>query len=411
MKKILADLKVRNILKDITNEEKFLKQSNDEGVYIGFDPTAESLHLGNYIQISILKRFQKAGKKVLAVLGGATGMIGDPSFKAGERALLDYETIIRNKNAVKNQLEAQGLEVFDNFDIYKNMNILDFLREVGKNINISVMINRDSVVSRIQDGLSFTEFSYQLIQGWDFKYLYENFNIKNQFGGSDQWGNIVTGIELIRKYFGDENKAVGLTANLLTDAQGNKFGKSTGGGSLWLDKNKTTPFSMYQFLLNQNDAEVIKLLKWLTFIDIEKINQLEKEHFSLPAHKKAQKILAFEVVKDIHGQNAALEAEKITHLLFNNQINQFTLQDIENLKGAVPFFKVAKSMTLKESLIENKIAISNRELNEFLNNKTIEINGSKEFIVEKAVETFAKWENFFIVKKGKKNYFVFEVMN
>lgn len=412
MKEIINDLQARGILKDITNWDKLAKFTREDAIYAGFDPTASSLHLGNYVQISILKRFLNHGQKVFAVLGGATGMIGDPSFKEGERALLDQKTITKNGDAIKNQLAQYGFEIFDNIEIYQNMNILEFLREVGKNVNISAMINKDAVANRIEQGLSFTEFSYQLLQGWDFKYLYETKNVKAQLGGSDQWGNIVTGIELIRKTLGDDNLALGITANLLTDVQGNKFGKSTGGGSLWLDPQKTTPFALYQFLFNQSDIEVLKLLKWLTFLPLEEISSLYESHLEKPFLRKAQKLLAFEVVKDIHGAVEANNAQDLSQILFDKDRNVSNLkaQDISQFRGALPFLKVSSETTLKNAFINIGVAVSNRELNEFYKSQSLEVNGSKEFHLEQTLAEHIFEGSYVILKKGKKNYFIFELI-
>ncbi|MDI4567573.1 MAG: tyrosine--tRNA ligase, partial [Mycoplasma sp.] len=263
MNKIFNLLKTKNILKDITNESKIKFLNPNDGVYIGFDPSAPSLHLGNYIQINILKLFQKYGFKVFAVLGGATGMIGDPSGKNSERKLLTSKQVIKNKKKIKAQLESFGIEVIDNIIFYKKMSFLSFLREVGKHIGINYMISKESVKSRLLSGLSFTEFSYQLIQGWDFKCLYSKFNIKIQVGGSDQWGNITTGIELIKKFFGENHSAIGLTTNLLLTEDGKKFGK-TENNPIWLDPKLTLPYYLYQYLYNIRDDFVLYYYDWLT---------------------------------------------------------------------------------------------------------------------------------------------------
>ncbi|WP_420330570.1 tyrosine--tRNA ligase, partial [Mycoplasma marinum] len=220
--KLIKELKERGILKDITNEEKLAKLPKGARVYIGFDPTAYSLHLGNYVQISILKRFEKHGIKPIAVIGGATGMIGDPSGRSEERNLLSSNALLENKSAIRKQLESFGIEVIDNYEFYKDMNILEFLRDAGKLLNINYMLSKEVVKSRLEQGISFTEFSYQLLQGWDFKRLYEEHNVMIQVGGSDQWGNITSGIEIIRKTLGDKNLAVGMTTNLLTGSDGKK---------------------------------------------------------------------------------------------------------------------------------------------------------------------------------------------
>ena len=225
---LLVELKNRGIINNITSEEKLLQLRKGDGIYIGFDPTATSLHLGNYAQVVLLKRFEKAGFKTFALLGGATGMIGDPSFKEKERSLLDQTTLEKNKAAIKFQLESFGFQVIDNYDFYAQMNVIDFLRNVGKQININYMINKESINTRLETGLSFTEFTYTLLQGYDFLMLYEKHKVKIQAGGSDQWGNITTGLELIRKNHGETN-ALGITVNLLTNTSGQKFGKTVDG--------------------------------------------------------------------------------------------------------------------------------------------------------------------------------------
>lgn len=410
MKNVIKELQQRKIIKDITNEDKLNKLTVDDSLYIGFDPTAESLHLGNYLQIKILKHFINAGFKPIAVLGGATGMIGDPSFKDSERQLLDEETLLKNKKHITAQFHHFGLEVFDNYDIYKNMNILQFLRDAGKHINVSVMLNKEMVAQRIEKGLSFTEFSYQLIQGWDFKYLYEHKNVKLQMGGSDQWGNIVTGIDIIKKVVGEDNLATGITINLLTDSQGNKFGKSTGGGSLWLDKNKTSPYLMYQFLLNQPDEEVEKLLNWLTFISIEKIQEIMTKHFEKPFLRFAQKELAAAVIKDIHGTKELEKVLKITDVLFGGQnILELSVEEIQMCENVLPTLEIEANTKLKEAILSIKAAISFRELKEFYDKNTFELDGNKNIDLEAVLSPQYFDKKYMILKKGKKNYFIFKI--
>ncbi|WP_369810257.1 tyrosine--tRNA ligase [Mycoplasma seminis] len=373
---IIEDLKQRGILKAISSEEKFNNLPQGAAVYCGFDPTATSLHLGNYIQIANLIRFKNHGFKVYALLGGATGMIGDPSFKDAERQLLDNETILNNKNHIKAQLESFGLEVIDNYDFYKDMNILEFLRSVGKLVNVSYMLAKDSVASRIDKGLSFTEFSYQLIQGWDFLSLYKDKNVMIQFGGSDQWGNITTGLDMISTMFGNEHKALAITANLLTDANGNKFGKSTGGGSLWLDSDKTKPYIMYQFLLNQPDSEVEKLLNWLTFLDKVEIDEILKLHNENPAARIAQKALAFNVIKQVHNEEEAKKAHLASTILFSKDLNltEIAVDEIEMLQDVLNTIELKQNENLVSQLIAQGILKSKREAKEFIQNKALKVN-------------------------------------
>ena len=398
---ILEELKKRKILKNITNEKKINKLTGNESVYIGFDPTASSLHLGNYVQITILKRFQKFGFNPIVVLGGATGMIGDPSGKSKERNLLNKKEILNNKNSIKKQLEKFGLKVIDNYDFYKDMNVLDFFRNVGKSLNINYMLSKDVVASRLEKGISFTEFSYQLIQGWDFKNLYEKENVRIQIGGSDQWGNITTGIEMIRKNFGDNNLAVGITTNLLTTTNGEKFGKSEK-NALWIDKKLTTPYELYQYLISTTDQDVEKLLKWLTFLELKKIDKIIKEHKKTPDKNLAQKTLAFEIVKDIHGKKEAENAKNLTKILFSkNNIKNLSLEEILLLEKSVPTFKNIKGNIL-ELLIKINFAQSKREAREFVKAKAISINGT---IIdnEKHQINYYGYNNLYnLIKKGKK---------
>ncbi len=407
IKELMLDLKSRNIINNISNEDKIDSLKNGDGIYIGFDPTAVSLHLGNYIPITILKRFQNIGLNSIAVLGGATGMIGDPSFKDAERVLLDNKTLTINKNAIKKQLESFDLEVVDNFDFYKDVSFLDFLRDVGKNITINYMMAKESVSSRIETGLSFTEFAYQLIQGNDFKILYEKNNVKIQAGGSDQWGNITTGLELIRKSFG-ENNALGITINLLTDSNGNKFGKSVG-QPIWLDKSKTSSFSMYQYLLNQNDVDVEKLLKWYTYFTLEKIEEIISEHNQNKGKKIAQKTLAFEVTKDIRGKEEAIKAEEITAILFESKkpLTTLKIEDIEDIKSDIPFYNnEGKKTNVIDLLINSKIATSKREAREFLASKTILIDGQSVTDENEEIKPMNFDNKYLLIKKGKRSYFL-----
>ena len=390
--KILEELKNRGIFKDITSEEKFGKLTKGDKVYIGFDPTAKSLHLGNYIQIAILKMFEKAGFVPIAVLGGATGMIGDPSGKSEERNLLDEKLLNENKRSIRKQLESFNFEVIDNYDFYKGMDILEFLRDAGKLISINYMLAKDSVSSRIETGMSFTEFSYQLIQGWDFKTLFEKHNVKVQIGGSDQWGNITTGLEMIRKSFGNTLDAVGITTNLLMSASGKKFGKSEG-NAIWLDKEMTTPFQLYQYLLSTDDADVKQLLLWLTTVNKNDINKQKP--------REAQKLLAYSVVEDIHGAKQAKQAIITTDILYGwkNESTLTTSQAL-SLEGSIPTFKNI-SGKIEDVLVEIKLATSKREAREFLSSSSIKVNG--EIVIEDSVvqiKAFNKKAN--IIRRGKK---------
>ncbi|WP_374847079.1 tyrosine--tRNA ligase [Metamycoplasma salivarium] len=406
---LIEEFKKRNILNNISNVDKFNNLDKNVKVYTGFDPSAISLHLGNYVQIVSLLRFKKFGISPLAVIGGITGMIGDPSFRVSERKYLDLKVVEQNKNHIRMQLEKYGIKVIDNLDFYKNWTIIDFLRNVGTIINVNYLLSKESIATRLEQGLSFTEFSYSLLQGWDFKTLYEKENVKIQMGGSDQWGNITTGLEMIRKTHGEDHDAIAFVTNLLLDEKtGAKFGKSTGGGSLWLDPEMTSPYSIYQFLLNQSDTKVEELLNWLTFLDVNKIQDVIEKHNQDKTKRLAQKTLAYEVTKDIHSEKIATQCLKISDILFskNSDILSLTNDDIKLLLGFLPSYVVKKDQTFIDFIKENKILSSNREVREFL------VNGS--FLLDNKVvnneNQVIEFQNFnkqyAILRKGKKEFII-----
>ncbi|TPI01312.1 tyrosine--tRNA ligase [Mycoplasma struthionis] len=404
---ILKELKKRGVFNNISSIEKFNNLASEGiGVYSGFDPTAKSLHLGNYVQIITLLRFKEFGFNPIAILGGMTGMIGDPSFRESERKFLDNETLLENKNAIKKQLESFGLQVIDNYEFYKNWTVVDFLRNVGKLINVNYLLEKESIATRLSQGLSFTEFSYQLIQGWDFKTLFENNNVKIQVGGSDQWGNITTGLEIIRKLHGEKADAIALTMNLLVDENNVKFGKSTGGGSLWLDKDMTSPYSIYQFLLNQSDEKIEEYLKWLTHLEISEIEKIMIEHNEAKYLRIAQKTLAYEIVKDIHNESLAKQCKKISEILFSKDQNDLNIEDIEMLCGFLKTYKVKENEKFIDVIKENKILTSNREVREFISKKSFSIDS--EFILdENHLIKFNKYDSkYALLKKGKKDFII-----
>lgn len=406
---LIEEFKRRNILNNISNVDKFNNLDKNVKVYTGFDPSAISLHLGNYVQIVSLLRFKKFGISPLAVIGGITGMIGDPSFRVSERKYLDLKVVEQNKNHIRMQLEKYGIKVVDNLDFYKNWTIIDFLRNVGTIINVNYLLNKESIATRLEQGLSFTEFSYSLLQGWDFKTLYEKENVKIQMGGSDQWGNITTGLEMIRKTHGEDHDAIAFVTNLLLDEKtGAKFGKSTGGGSLWLDPEMTSPYSIYQFLLNQSDTKVEELLNWLTFLDVNKIQDVMKKHCENMSKRLAQRTLAYEVTKDIHSEKIATQCLKISDILFSkdSDILSLTNDDIKLLLGFLPSYVVKKDQTFIDFIKENKILNSNREIREFLSNGSFLLN-NKIVNDENQVIEFQNFnKQYAILRKGKKEFII-----
>src|SRR5690554_3250708 len=327
--KLLQDLSWRGLVNDCTDLDALDELLDNEmlTLYCGFDPTAESLHVGSLIPILTLRRFQLAGHKPLALVGGATGLIGDPSGRSSERSLNTLETVLKYVKGIKNQLakfidfneKENRAELVNNYDWTKDLSIIDFLRDYGKHFGINYILAKDTVASRLESGISFAEFTYTILQAMDFNYLYETKGCKLQIGGSDQWGNITSGLELIRKKHGTEVKVIGFTFPLVTKADGTKFGK-TAGGSIWLDEKLTTPYEMYQFFLNTSDEDVVKFLKYFTFLSHEEINHLEVKVKMEPHKREAQKTLAKEVVSLVHSEKAFKQALKITDSLFNGNI-------------------------------------------------------------------------------------------
>ena len=383
----LKDLQWRGLINDCTDFDALdeLVEKGNITLYCGFDPTADSLHIGHLLMILILKRFQLAGHKPLALVGGATGLIGDPSGRSVERPDSNLETVEKWSNSIKGQLsqfldfnetEANGAEIVNNYDWTSNVNMLDFLRDVGKYFNVNYILAKDLVCSRLDKGMTFTEFSYTILQGMDFKHLYETKKCVLQIGGSDQWGNITSGLELIRKQLGHEEKAVGLTMPLVTKADGTKFGK-TAGGAVWLDRKKTSPYELYQFLINTADEDVVKFLKYFTFLTKEEIEAVEAEFKEAPHLRHGQKVLAREVVTLVHGVEAYEQALKITEALFSGNLAGLTAEEIEVGFKDVPSVELAEDLNLVDALVFAKAASSKRESREFINNNSILINGEK----------------------------------
>mgnify|MGYP000169912582 CR=1 FL=1 len=393
----VEELRWRGMLQDIMPGTEELLIKEQVTAYLGIDPTADSLHIGHLCGVMILRHFQRCGHKPLALIGGATGMIGDPSGKSAERNLLDEETLRHNQACIKNQLAKfldfesdvpNRAELVNNYDWMKDFTFLDFVREVGKHITVNYMMAKDSVKRRLngeaRDGLSFTEFTYQLLQGYDFLHLYETKGCKLQMGGSDQWGNITAGIELIRKKDGKD--AYGFTMPLLTKSDGTKFGK-TNGKAIWLDRKKTSPYEMYQFFINSEDDKVIDYLKFLTFLTPEEIMELEEKNKTQPHLREAHQALAREVITFLHGKEAYEEALNISKMLFSGQIQSLTLDQVKVCFEGVPSVDVNEDLNILDALITCGGAKSKREAREFVNGGSVLINGEKikdvDFVVKK----------------------------
>tara|TARA_B110000858_G_scaffold113068_1_gene129302 strand:+ start:592 stop:1860 length:1269 start_codon:yes stop_codon:yes gene_type:complete len=415
----VQELKWRGMIHDIMpgTEEQFNKELTS--AYIGFDPTGESLHIGSLVQIMILIHLQKTGHKPLALVGGATGMVGDPSGKSKERNLLDKETLDHNLECIKNQLEKfldfncgdNSAEVVNNYEWFKNLNFLSFIRDIGKHISINYMIAKDSVKSRLETGMSFTEFTYQLVQGYDFYWLWKNKNCKVQLGGSDQWGNIVTGTELIRRK--ESGEAFAVTTPLIKKADGGKFGK-TEEGNVWLDKNKTSTYKFYQFWLNSSDEDAKKYIKIFTLKTEKEIDGIIKEHVISPNLRLLQKELAKDITIRVHGQLDLDMALKASSILFGKS----TSEDLKGLDEStllsvfegVPQFNISKKDLLEGllDLLAEKTSIfqSKGEARRMIKSNAVSINK------EKISEDFKLSENslintkYILVQKGKKNYFL-----
>ena len=397
--KLYDDLVWRGLIKDVAgdNLEEVL---NGEPItfYWGTDPTADSLHIGHYSSLVTAKRLAKYGHHPILLCGGATGRIGDPRPTA-EREILSYETVDKNIKCIKNQIDRlfEGkAELVDNYSWTKDYTFLEFLRDIGKYININYMLNKDIIQRRLESGITYAEFSYMLLQGYDFMHLYETKNCIMQVEGSDQWGNITTGIELIRKKLGKE--AYGFTMPLILDATGHKFGKSEG-NALWLDKEKTSPYEIYQYLINADDSKVLEYLKVFTFLTKEEIEDIMKRHEEKPELRLAQKTLAYEVVKD------ADTAIKISESLFTGNIKELTDSEIELAFKGVPIYNVAEDIILN-ILVNNSIASSRREAREFLSNNAISLDGD---IINDENHMITNTRKYHIIRKGKKKYYLIKM--
>lgn len=405
---LYEDLKWRGLIQDIS-DNKLIDKLNAGGMtfYIGTDPTADSLHLGHYSSFLITRRLAAAGHTPLLLVGMATALIGDPRGTV-ERKLSDRAEVERNYECLKNQLQTIfPYEVVNNYDWVKDINVIEFFRDYGKYINVGYMLSKDLIRRQMESGISYAEFSYMLIQGLDFKYLHENRGVDLQVAGSDQWGNITTGIELIRKTTGDEVYA--MTMPLVTDSHGNKFGKSEG-NAVWLDKNKTSSYQLYQFLLNSEDSMVIEYLKRLTFLSREEIEAIEAEHNAAPEKRLAQKKLAEEILRDLHGEGAYESAVKISEQLFAGNVKEIPVNDLLAGLKDVPHFET-KGGAIMDVLVGAGICSSKREAREFISNGSLTVNGEqlKSTELEVNADTCMAGK-YLVVRRGKKKYYLGELV-
>jgi len=410
----LSELRDRGLIYQITDEEAIKKMMNEESVklYIGFDPTADSLHIGHLLPILMLKRFQINGHIPVALVGGGTGMIGDPSFKDAERNLNSAETVERWAASLKNQLSRfidfddpdNPAIIANNYDWLGKLLLIDFLRDIGKNFTVNYMMSKESVKRRIESGISYTEFAYQLLQAYDFLKLYETEGVLMQLGGSDQWGNITSGIELLRRE--KDVQGYGITMPLIKKADGTKFGK-TEGNAVWLDADKTSPYEFYQFWINTDDRDAVQFLKYFTFLTLDEIADIEKEFMAEPHKRAAQKVLAKEVTTLVHGESAYNQAIKISEALFSGDIKELNAAEIKAGFKDVPSYEVAASddLGLVEMLVTAGIVPSKRQAREDITNGAIYINGERVQDLAYVLSDKDKIEGqYTIIRRGKKKY-------
>ncbi len=401
---LYEDLKWRGLIKDISSPELENKLNNEKlTFYIGTDPTADSMHIGHFSSFLIATRLAKYGHKPILLIGGATGLIGDPK-PSKERQMITKEAVEKNVLGLTKQAkEIFGFEVVNNYDWIKDINTIDFLRDYGKYINVNYMLDKDIISRRLETGITFCEFAYTILQGLDFVHLYETKGATLEVAGSDQWGNITTGIELARKK--NNVELYGMTMPLVLDANGVKFGK-TEGNALWLDKNKTSSYELYQYLINSDDTCVIDYLKKLTFLTKEEIENIEIEHNKQPELRLSQKTLAKEVITFLHGEEEFNKAVKISEALFSGNINSLSIDEIEDAFKDVPNFE-AKELSLIDLLVNNSIATSKREAREFISAGSITINGNKMLDESELIDrSKAIGNKYLVIRKGKKKYYM-----
>lgn len=410
---LLEDLKWRGLIYQQTDEQEIEELLNRESVkiYCGADPTADSLHIGHLLPYLTLRRFQNHGHTPIVLVGGGTGMIGDPSGRSEERQLQTDEQVEANVRGIMNQMhkifDFEGEDsaiLVNNKDWLKEIDLISFLRDYAKHVGVNYMLAKDSVKTRLETGISYTEFTYMILQAIDFGYLNRNYDCKMQIGGSDQWGNITTGLDLMRRMYGD-TEAYGFTIPLVTKADGKKFGKSES-GTVWLDRSKTSAYELYQFWINSQDADVVKYLKYFTFLDREEIERLEKTVEETPHLREAQKVLAEEMVGFIHGEEAVEEAKRITDALFKGDIKSLTKSEIVEGFKDVPTAEVSsETVQLVDFIIEAGVSPSKRQAREDITNGAIYLNGERIQDVNHEISSEDKIDDeFTIVRRGKKKY-------
>lgn len=412
---LIEDLKWRGLIYQQTDEQGIEDLLNKEQVtlYCGADPTADSLHIGHLLPFLTLRRFQEHGHRPIVLIGGGTGMIGDPSGKSEERVLQTEEQVDKNIEGISKQMHNifefgtdHGAVLVNNRDWLGQISLISFLRDYGKHVGVNYMLGKDSIQSRLEHGISYTEFTYTILQAIDFGHLNRELNCKIQVGGSDQWGNITSGIELMRRMYG-QTDAYGLTIPLVTKSDGKKFGKSES-GAVWLDAEKTSPYEFYQFWINQSDEDVIKFLKYFTFLGKEEIDRLEQSKNEAPHLREAQKTLAEEVTKFIHGEDALNDAIRISQALFSGDLKSLSAKELKDGFKDVPQVTLSNDTTnIVEVLIETGISPSKRQAREDVNNGAIYINGERQQDVNYALAPEDKIDDeFTIIRRGKKKYFM-----
>ena len=408
---LFEDLKWRGLIKDVAGEESDLQKVLDGApfaFYWGTDPTADSLHIGHYSSLCMAKRLANAGHHPILLCGGATGRIGDPRPTA-EREIISEEAVNNNIKGIREQVArlVPGAELVDNYDWWKGKSFLDTLRDIGKYVSLNYMLDKDIIRRRLETGITYAEFSYMLLQGFDFVHLYKEKKCLMQVAGSDQWGNITTGVDLIKKML--DGQAYAFTMPLILDATGKKFGKSEG-NALWLDKEKTAPYAIYQYLINSDDSKVLEYLKVFTFLTKEQIEDVYAQHMAAPEKRIAQKTLAWEIVKDLHGKEEADNAVQVSEKLFAGDFKGLAVKDILTGMKGVPTFKFTEDAPLVDVLVNNGMASSKREAREFIKNNAISVNGEivndETAVIKKDIALEGK---VIIFRRGKKKYYLGEL--